>query len=452
MDLRRKRNTFSSRGFALLLMIGMLLSTILSPSTNVSANQIEGIESSSPYNSYNEPVINSPDEGLFSSATDFLDGQVNAFLESERESNLKISSNLASYLETGEVPDNIVSVNDNPRIISVVISGSDVSDFVKVESTIALSGLSWIIGSVSKPADLVKMSEMPGVLSISGDIKIANEYSSTDLTKFQSEVKDLDPIYSPENYVIRDIIGVTDMVGLYSDVDGSDVVIQIHDTGVDFGQTDLVDAFARDESGIPTVLDSAGNGFSFTVATLPDVSGYIATSSLDPETTEFIVGDGYQYVPQNYNLTDLGFEFLVAQDYELPSTVSSVSGDYKFGFLGQSTDSGYISIFPYILVDSVTSGVYDTIFVDLDTGLYASMKWVDDEDNTLTTKYSSYLDYSFEDEDAHKWGDGTEIMARDLDADGINDVSAGTLSNGIDIYGVIDEGTFFSGIFSDGSG
>jgi len=93
---------------------------------------------------------------------------------------------------------------------------------------------------------------------------------------------------------------------------------------------------------------------------------------------------------------------------------------------------GKIQVVPVLVVDSISSGVYDTVIPDLSTS------WEDyTRDNLNSTKLLDY-DFDFTDEIPIMLGSGNEFLVFDYDDDGKNDYSAGTIgANVLDVYGVI---------------
>ena len=91
-----------------------------------------------------------------------------------------------------------------------------------------------------------------------------------------------------------------------------------------------------------------------------------------------------------------------------------------------------IQVVPVLVVDSISSGVYDTIIPDLSTSWQDYVR--DNSDSTQKTNY----DFDFTDEIPIVLGSGNEFLVYDFDDDGKNDFSAGTVgANVLDVYGVI---------------
>jgi len=110
--------------------------------------------------------------------------------------------------------------------------------------------------------------------------------------------------------------------------------------------------------------------------------------------------------------------------------IESKSGVYHLGVMFQGTPR-QPQVVPVLVVDSKTSGIYDTIIPDMSTS------W-QDFTNTSDNKKPEF-DFDFTDDVLHIIGDGNEFLVYDYDDDGKFDYSAGTLgAQVLDIYGVIN--------------
>ncbi|MBT4455045.1 MAG: S8 family serine peptidase, partial [Candidatus Nitrosopelagicus sp.] len=111
--------------------------------------------------------------------------------------------------------------------------------------------------------------------------------------------------------------------------------------------------------------------------------------------------------------------------------IESKSGVYHLGVMFQGTPR-QPQVVPVLVVDSKTSGIYDTIIPDMSTS------W-QDFTNTSDNEKPEF-DFDFTDDVSHIIGDGNEFLVYDYDDDGKFDYSAGTLgAQVLDIYGVINE-------------
>ncbi|MCH8906524.1 MAG: S8 family serine peptidase [Candidatus Heimdallarchaeota archaeon] len=234
---------------------------------------------------------------------------------------------------------------------------------------------------------------------------------------------------TPNSYVIKDIVQ-TERVWDEFNVTGDGVTIGIIDSGVDLGLSDLDGSAKLLSSGITASFDATGAGIGISNVTLqsetrPD-GQYLPVST---RNYTIWLGEEQRYAKSN----EIG---LLLQDLKIDGIQTSVSGNYKVGFMAQQSLVANIAdqFFLFVLVDSEISGFYDTVYVDLDTSLAISLSRAG---NILESGrfYLSLVDWSLEDEEP--FGFDNPIIARDLDGDGINDVSMGGLSTTLDRYSVI---------------
>ncbi|MDC0387846.1 S8 family serine peptidase [Nitrosopumilus sp.] len=259
----------------------------------------------------------------------------------------------------------------------------------------------------------------------------------------------------PDVSRIGDITGSTAVKQKYNST-GNDIVIAIVDTGVDFSNPDIQHSLARDELNHPIMLDPDGQGIILTNATfVANISQYDTirnftkpimenmTSSVY-HTRDGVFLDVYQQgkdtTIQVYNslFPQFGssaiFNGTLSNDmkigYSVTDYIKSQSGIYHLGVMYQGGLFGKIQVVPVLVVDSISSGVYDTIIPDLSTS------WLDFTRNDSNQK--SNYDFDFTDETPITLGSGNEFLVYDYDDDGKNDFSAGTVgANVLDVYGVI---------------
>ena len=218
-------------------------------------------------------------------------------------------------------------------------------------------------------------------------------------------------------------------------------------------------SLARDEQNIPIMLDPDGQGLILTNATFAaniDQYGTIKnfTKSAKHETTSDVYvksrdggvflnivqnGDGTSLLVYNsmfpmYGNTPL-LNGTLTEDMKIGKDkhdyIESKSGVYHLGVMFQGTPR-QPQVVPVLVVDSKTSGIYDTIIPDMSTS------W-QDFTNTSDNKKPDF-DFDFTDDVLHIIGDGNEFLVYDYDDDGKFDYSAGTLgAQVLDIYGAINK-------------
>ncbi len=268
------------------------------------------------------------------------------------------------------------------------------------------------------------------------------------------------------------IIG-SDIVASKYNITGNGVKVAIIDTGTDFGNPDLMKSLARDEKGIPIMLDADGQGIVLTNAT------YIA--KID-QVTRKMLDAGYtpkSELPEGMTswvyLNDTGAVYLRTSHGEIPvyntlypylgtpvlnatatvdwkigksSTdyIRSQSGVYRFGVIYQMQQYfGTITfgLVPVLVVDSEEAGVYDTIIPDMYSAWYFFTR------NELARIGGDAVEhlyptpsFDFTDDKPIKIGEGNEFLVYDYDKDGFPDFSAGTVgARVVDVWQVIDNKT-----------
>jgi hypothetical protein len=323
-----------------------------------------------------------------------------------------------------------------------------------------------IFGSNALPDSILKNNSMYGVQSDHGffHVSILSEKTASHLiSQGYYVIEDLKlDFHKPEQIIpdvsrIGEITGSTIVKQKYNST-GNDIVIAIVDTGVDFSNPDIQHSLARDKLNRPMMLDPDGQGIILTNATFTaNISKYdtirnFTTPIADNVTSSVyhtrdgvfldIVQGGHDTTIQVYNslFPQFGssaiFNGTLSNDMKIGHSptnfIKSQSGIYHLGVMYQGGLFGKIQVVPVLVVDSIISGVYDTIIPDLSTS------WLDyTRDNSNPNKKLDY-DFDFTDEIPIILGSGNEFLVFDSNDDGKNDFSAGTIgANVLDIYGVI---------------
>ena len=252
-------------------------------------------------------------------------------------------------------------------------------------------------------------------------------------------------------------------------ITGEGVTVAIVDSGTDFSNPDMRHSLARDENGIPIMLDADGQGIVFTKAT------YIATR----DDNRRVINGSYtvENPPENYTswvyVDEMGKVMLKTSFGNIPTYnslypiigspevnatatvdwiignsptdyIHSASGIYHFGVIYQAQEQfGTITfgLVPVLVVDSKEPGVYDTIIPDMYSGWYFYVQ------NELARLANDPYDiehlfgepaYDFTDDTPIRLGDGNEILSFDYNNDGFPDFSAGTVgARVVDLWQVL---------------
>ncbi len=240
---------------------------------------------------------------------------------------------------------------------------------------------------------------------------------------------------------------------------GNDITIAVVDTGVDFSNPDIQHSLARDKKNHPIMLDADGQGLVLTGTTfLAKIDKYDmvrnhilplptnVTSSVyvnkDGVFLDMLRGNGTNITIYNSFFPQIGnaitFNGTINHDIKIGNSnkdyIKSKSGIYHFGVIFQGAVDK-LQVIPVLVVDSIFSGVYDTVIPDLSTS------WTDFILPKNNLDISNY-DFDFTDESPIVLGSGEEFLLYDYDDDGVYDYSAGTLgAQVLDIYGVMNNST-----------
>ncbi len=269
------------------------------------------------------------------------------------------------------------------------------------------------------------------------------------------------------NYMSRDnITKLTTIGNLANSIDthkiynvtGTGVTIAIIDTGVDFSNPDMRHSLARDDDNKPIMLDPDGQGIVLTNATFAAKIDKYGTMKNFTDSTSYNTTSKVYVKPRNdgvfldINQNGIGTSLLVynslfpnygntpllngtlTDDMKIGKNkhdyIESKSGIYRLGVIFQGTPSSP-QVVPVLVIDSKTSGIYDTVIPDMSTS------WKDFVKKSEDGKPD--FDFDFTDDVHHKIGDGNEFMVYDFDNDGELDYSIGTLgARVLDIYGIIE--------------
>ena len=323
-----------------------------------------------------------------------------------------------------------------------------------------------IFGSNSLHDNILKNNSLYGIQSDHGFfyVSILPETTASNLiSQGYHVIEDSKLDFHQSDHTISDVSRIGEITGStiakqkYNST-GNDIVIAIVDTGVDFSNPDIQHSLARDESNYPLMLDPDGQGIILTNATfVANISPYDTIRNhtkpiLDNVTSSVyhtrdgvfldISQGGNNTIIQVYNslFPQFGssaiFNGTLSNDMKIgfspTNFIKSESGIYHLGVMYQGGLFGKIQVVPVLVVDSISSGVYDTIIPDLSTS------WQDYTQNENDFNKKLDYDFDFTDETPIVLGSGNEFLVFDSDDDGKNDYSAGTVgANVLDVYGVI---------------
>lgn len=296
-----------------------------------------------------------------------------------------------------------------------------------------------IVLAVATRSKLPELASTPGVVAVLPDVRLDVFFNKEqEFANKLLELEEQEPLqasYTGGGYhYTLNITGALDVWTKYG-IRGENVTIAIIDTGVDYASPGLgLEAIARDEEGLPLVFDASSLGLVLTpVEATPTEDGYIVVNT----TNLYIFYPPYYVFKWNASLYvrvtgcrsftgwlpfPEGSKWYVGNITRRP---------VRFGLMMQYVSTGIATLYytvPVILVDSNEDGYYDTLYADTSTALYL-LRWaLSPAPCNVRIPGTAGLtpDFSFADEKPVAYG--SEIVARDLDGDGLYDYSVGTLA------------------------
>lgn len=341
---------------------------------------------------------------------------------------------IENFMKTGIFPDTV----QNDRIIVVSHNQLDYLNDAIIPS-IKIQGTYLYFTTAKDSLNLRRIYLDPNVKQIVPDYKFDFESQNSPSS-----------VVTPSSFIAEDILQ-TEKVWQEYGYSGNGVTIGIIDSGVDFGVSDLSGAAKLLSTGISASFDATGAGLGYSNTTVQSFTNsrgeFLPLSSVN-----ITIWLGEQFTIDRSDNMGLRLSDLEITGIGKPS----LSGNYKVGIMYQPGFQETIptQYFIFVLTDATVSGIYDTLYVDLDTSLAITLSrsgYILESGNT----YLSLADWSLVDE--IPYGNSNPLIARDIDEDGINDVSMGILATTLDIYSVVNtnptsEGLNVRGIDPKGRG
>ncbi len=361
------------------------------------------------------------------------------------------------------------------RILVVMVPSVEVAEAVAKAASGPVSpvmpvGKYYIVSAWVKRSDVAKLVNIKGVVALLPDVRIdsfiiketewrqnmasaeglAKKFSPAVMERVRSiEIagksieqvlaEEVEPQLKPHYTVnITKAIDVWLKYGIY----GQNVTIAIIDTGVDYASPGLgLEAIARDEQGLPMILDADELGLVLTPVVAEKVNDTHIFVNVSQLYIFFPGGDTAYIIKTSTGFVNLVYSGIYLE-YQLPSywNVSGLSFcSAKFGeavrILYTPLDILMFTV-PVLVVDSNCDNVFDTVYVDLSTAWYYVGTALKNVSLAYMPPVPEKPDYSFADEKPVRYG--SEIAAADLDGDGYYDFSVGTLAGAVnDAYWVI---------------
>jgi subtilisin family serine protease len=333
---------------------------------------------------------------------------------------------LHSYLDTGIIPENVLSRDNH---ISVIMGAGyrvdldEVSRFMDIRHVIDMGMGLMIQGDVASPKDLLILDEVDYTGMMMAD----------ELLEYPSAEGSGTPVM--DQFFVNEIIAADD--AHTAGYDGTGTVISITDTGVDFTVSDLADAYHTNSSGYPTAFDPGGLGVAPTSWSGSPVSGYLLTAGYDFDMWFAIYPSSAAILHSNSTYGVLADNLWVGVG---PSAIPSLSGTYKVGIALTANSGGPRTrqFFVFLLTDPNSAGVYDTMYIDWETSYAVTANYngwptppLPADWDFTNNVYNGKYDFD------PGTGDADFLMAYDANGDGYNDFGLGLLATTYDYWGVV---------------
>ncbi|TFH30346.1 MAG: hypothetical protein E4G98_02215, partial [Promethearchaeota archaeon] len=371
---------------------------------------------------------------------------------------VKLDTALTSWTQTKILTDGANYIDSRISIMLMVDGNPTLGGLIKPLGIVELANdFSYVHTTISDLSELTAIREISTVVKIELDESFSGVESSEKIEKYLTptqenmEVPDVDiieHIVAPDTYASRELLGVQDVWdGGYN---GSGIIVNLQDTGLDFGHTVYDGVMAKDPEGNPLSLDPSGR---MTISSFWSRDYWEADGSPSPKfEPKFTFEDtGSTWIDVS------GWENLIvyAPDLESLYTASSFGIDipnyWKVGSIpGNDTgfayglsvihNGGLIELVPFLLADVDGNDDYDTLYVDYETG-YLITEAFFAETEVAYEYWMGLAPWDFSNAEALTNINNQELSADVRDPyefgvqDNYTDISLGGLGNSYDIHG-----------------
>jgi hypothetical protein len=398
----------------------------------------------------------------------------------------KVDAYLATWMETGELSDMVVT-KQNGDVSALVVTAPNVNidairEVVHVDWFVNLVAMQTIAISASSPDQIAKLAEIEGVGIIDADIM--RSPIKNDLVK-EIDIASTTPGEAVDMDIIKEVVGATSASSTFT-VNGDGVLVGLVDTGTDFGNPALQDAFSE------WTYDPTGEGLTFLkhanstvvnatawtmdggLLTYTNASGtFLNVTGWDPLLNNegggrYLFGDGD---PTHAYRDRVGFIWLYTvswgvaieqsflddmwMDWELPAP-ADVYGNYSVNWIYQQHHSPYAKLFAPALSYNATADKLYKLVVDWEGADAWNMLWTGGiyyETLNLTAPavkadILGRMDFNYTDDEVFSLAN--PIVSVDYTDDGVDDFSLGALSWCYDGLEWFDDDPMFNGFRDDG--
>jgi hypothetical protein len=369
----------------------------------------------------------------------------------------KLDPALISWTETKILQDGANYIDGRISIMLMVVGDPTLGGLIQPLGIVELMNeFSYVHTSISDLGELITLRENPAVIKIELDESYSGVKTSDEIVKYLSPAQEkidlpdidvIDHIVAPDTYASRELLGVQDV--WKSGYDGTGVIVNVQDTGVDFGHTVYDGVMAKDADGNPLSLDPSGRMTisSFWSKEYWEYYGY-SSPEFGPKFTFEEAGSTWIDVTGWENLIvyapDLGSLFLVSDfGMDIPNLweVGNIPGNATGFAYGLSVihNGGWIELVPFLMADADGDEEYDTLYIDYETGYTITEAFFAETD----IEYNIWMGrapWDFSTAEAHTNTNNQELSA-DVRGpyeyngvpDGYIDISLGGLGNSYDI-------------------
>ncbi|MFV2016672.1 MAG: hypothetical protein ACC656_14675, partial [Candidatus Heimdallarchaeota archaeon] len=301
---------------------------------------------------------------------------------------------LTEWIETGKAPAHILKIGSKSSVLLLVKDDPTLDQTINPIGSFKFGNfnLYWVHTTVNGPKDIVQLSENENVIRIVTDNSNIEETDDPYGNSINVDriIETYNPLTGPgsnppidtQNLNTREILGANYVEDTFG-YNGSGTVVNVHDTGIDFGNTALKGTLALDSEGKSTAFDGSGGGFAITNTwseryyrergddATADIFKPLFSNSINK-----IDISGYEklmvWSVNNFKAiemkSDLGIP--LPNSYDISGIPSSTTG-YQFG-VAAVNNGIFWNFVPFLSVDTNDDGEYDSLYFDWKTGYFMS--------------------------------------------------------------------------------
>ncbi|MCE7736450.1 MAG: S8 family serine peptidase [Candidatus Heimdallarchaeota archaeon] len=309
---------------------------------------------------------------------------------------LKTDPLLTNWINTGEEPAHILKIGSKSSILLLTKNDPTLDQTISPIGSFKFGDfdLYWVHTLVDSPKDIIKLSENDNVIRIIADNSNIEEtddpYGNSIVV--DQRIESYNPLTGPgsnpkidtQNLNTREILGANYVEDTFG-YNGTGSVVNVHDTGIDFGHTALIGTMALDSEGRSTTFDGTGSALAITNMWSEqyyrdqgdDVTADIF-KPLHSNNVNQIDLSGYDKLKvwsvNNFKTVEMKDDLNIPlpKSYDVAGIPGNDSIDgYRFGIVAYY-NSIFWNLVPFLSVDTNNDGDYDTLYFDWETAYYMS--------------------------------------------------------------------------------